>query len=232
MSKIEPTVEKEVSRVTERSTIKIANQRQDRPRNRPISLRVLALMRSAVSVLLAVLVAPAIGAERLPLPYYDWGACPFECCTYREWETSKPVVAREKPSEKAKEVFRVAARKRVIGITGVVITTKSGVTRILKPVELGYDKNGKGPLLSLRPGEAIYPLHYLGEGYDLFWYKGRTYSDQCCDPEGAFGNVPLADVIKIETRPETKWWVKFRDSKGRVGWSEVDDNFDHMDACE
>ena len=25
------------------------------------------------------------------LPYYDWGACPFECCTYRAWTTNDDV---------------------------------------------------------------------------------------------------------------------------------------------
>src|SRR5437773_1794841 len=26
-----------------------------------------------------------LAGDEPELPYYDWGACPFECCTYREW---------------------------------------------------------------------------------------------------------------------------------------------------
>ena len=175
---------------------------------------------------------PTFAGERLKLPHYDWGACPFECCTYKEWETTKPVVAREEPSNSSKTLFTVSAKQPVTGLTGVVITTKPGITLILKPVQLGYTKDEKGPMLSLKPGDKIYTLHYLGEGYDLFWYNGSTYSDQCDVSENAFGNVPFSSDVKVESRPKTNWWVKFKDSKGHVGWSEVNENFDHMDACE
>jgi len=168
---------------------------------------------------------------KLKLPFYDWGACPFECCTYRNWETNKPVIVRDKPSGTANELFRIPTHQPVLGITGVVITTKPGVSKIVKPVQLGYSKDGKGPLLSLLPGEAIYTLHYLGEGYELFWYEGHTYSDQSNVSEQAYGDVPFEGTVKVESRPETTWWVKIKDKKGRKGWSEESDGFDNMDAC-
>ncbi len=175
---------------------------------------------------------PALAEEKPKLPFYDWGACPFECCTYREWETTKPVVAREEPKANARKLFTLRAQQPVTGITGVVITTKPGVTRILKPLQLGYTKDDKGPMLSLKPGEKIYTLHYVGEANDLFWYQGNTYVDQCSVPEGAFGNVPFSAEVKVESRPKTRWWVKIKDQSGRIGWVEEQDNFAHMDACE
>jgi hypothetical protein len=189
-------------------------------------------MKFTTLFLLCAVSLPSIASEQLKLPYYDWGACPFECCTYKEWETNKPVIAHEKPLSSSKTLFAVPAKQAVTGLTGVVITTKPGVTRILKPVQLGYTKDEKGPMLSLKSGEKIYTLHYLGEGYDLFWYKGNTYSDQCDVSDNSFGNAPFASDVKVESRPKTIWWVKFKDSKGHVGWSEVNNNFDHMDACE
>ena len=30
--------------------------------------------------------------QKLSLPFRDVGACPFECCTYREWTANKPTV--------------------------------------------------------------------------------------------------------------------------------------------
>jgi hypothetical protein len=144
----------------------------------PLSIRLSQATKKHVAILfLCAITPPAIAIEQLKLPHYDWGACPFECCTYKEWETSKPVIAHEKPSNSSKSLFTIPAKQAVTGLTGVVITTKPGITRILKPVQLGFSKDGKGPLLSLMPGEKIYTLHYLGEGNDLFWYKGNTYSD-------------------------------------------------------
>jgi hypothetical protein len=189
-------------------------------------------MKYSTLLLLFGISLPTLASEQLKLPHYDWGACPFECCTYKEWETTRQVTAHEKPSNTSKVLFTVREKQAVTGLTGVVITTRPGVTRILKHVQLGYTKDEKGPMLFLMPGERIYTLHYLGEGYDLFWYKGNIYSDQCDVSENAFGDMPFASDVKVESRPQTSWWVKFKDSKGRVGWSKVNRNFDHMDACE
>jgi hypothetical protein len=60
-------------------------------------------------------------------------------------------------------------------LTGVEITTKAGRIKVLKPIELGYAEGIKYPAIKAVPGET---LHYLGEGFDLFWYKGKIYSDQ------------------------------------------------------
>ena len=42
-------------------------------------------MRTAAitGLLLALTQTPHSGAP--PMPYIDQGACPFECCTYRDW---------------------------------------------------------------------------------------------------------------------------------------------------
>ena len=171
-------------------------------------------------------------AAELPhLPYRDWGACPFECCTYKAWETTRAVAVHEKPDSSSKPVFTLGAGRSVQGITGVVITHQAGVTRILKPIEIGYDSKGKGPLLSLKAGERIYTLHYVGAGHDLFWYRGKIYTDQIALSDDAFGNISEAPLT-IESRPRTEWWAKIRSDNGHIGWTEVRDNFDHIDACE
>ena len=61
----------------------------------------------------------------------------------------------------------------VEGITGVVITSRPGISKVLSPMMLGDN-----PSVRVSPGEVLYTLHYMGEGYDLFWFRGRTYSDQ------------------------------------------------------
>ncbi len=192
------------------------------------TLRLIAL--STVSVV-CMLPTVSCAAELPRLPYRDWGACPFECCTYKTWETTRVVAVHERPDSASKPVFTLAARKPVQGIGGVVITHQVGITRILKPIEIGYDSKGKGPLLSLKAGERIYTLHDVGAAYDLFWYRGKVYTDQVGLSEDAFGNISEAP-LKIESRPRTEWWAKIRSDNGHIGWAEVRDNFDHIDACE
>ena len=121
---------------------------------------------------------------------------------------------------------------RVQGVTGVVVTVNYGVTKILKPVKVGYKKSGTSPELSLIAGDTIYTLHYLGEGYDLFWYRGQTYSDQIAVPEDSIGHAPYSDIVMAESRPKYEWWVKVKDSHGQMGWTDEATSFAHMDACE
>jgi hypothetical protein len=41
------------------------------------------------------------------LPYLDWGACPFECCTYREWVAIAPIDVYKSRDEKSNVVFKL-----------------------------------------------------------------------------------------------------------------------------
>ncbi len=186
----------------------------------------------AIVVLWAGSAVAQQGQEKPPLPYYDWGACPFECCTYREWEAVKPVTAFKTRSARSSAAFQIKKGQRVQGVTGVVVTTKYGITRILKPVQIGYTSPGKSPELSLSPGDVVYTLHYQGEASDLFWYHGKTYSDQISVPENAWGNVPYHEVLRVESRPKYAWWVKVKNRQGMVGWSKETEAFAHMDSCE
>ena len=105
------------------------------------------------------------------------------------------------------------------GLTGVVITTKYGITKIVQPIQIGYTHDSKSPELSLQPGEVVYTLHYQGEAYDLFWYKGKTYSDQISLPDNAWGTPPNSQALQIITRPEYEWWAIIQDKNGNIGWT-------------
>ena len=105
-------------------------------------------------------------------------------------------------NQKAEVAFRVEKGEWVRGIDGVVITHRYGVTKVLKQMELGYTKRGDKPVLSLQPGELVYTLHYLGEGSELFWYKGQVYSDQISagkpDPQSATPGTQCPSAISSE----------------------------------
>jgi hypothetical protein len=123
--------------------------------------------------------------------------------------------------------FRLKRGNRVDALTGVVVTLRPGRVRILAKMTL----DAASPV-SLQPGDVIYPLHYLGEGYDLFWFNGKAHSDQI-SVEVIEQEPTLKAQLSVEALSETEWWVKVKNAAGQVGWTVVGENFDgaSMDAC-
>lgn len=185
-------------------------------------------MKIVSCILLALTWTSVFGQEVPPLPYIDWGACPFECYTYGEWEVIRPVDAYSERSVTSKITLHLKKGQRVNGITGVVVTTQSGVVRILSPIKIGYSHNDKSedqePKLSLKAGDIVYTLEYLGEGNQLIWYQGNIYWDDQL--------YSRYDSVSTESSPKTEWWVKIKDYKGHTGWTKETKAFAHKDACE
>jgi hypothetical protein len=203
--------------------------------------RALAIMRAFVLFLVCVLACSAMAREKPPLPFYDWNACPFECCRYGSWTLRQSVSFHQSHAEGSRVTFRLEQGQIVTGITGVVITKRCGTTRATKSAEIvGIAKDGVSPSLSLKPGETICTLHSEGENESLFWYDGNLYSGELPDPEDS-GKSPRSEELRTETKPVTEWWVMIKAASvcngiscraGDVGWSRETSAFEHMDACE
>jgi len=112
----------------------------------------------------------------------------------------------------------------VEGITGVVITSRPGISKVLSPMMLGDN-----PSVRVSPGEVLYTLHYMGEGYDLFWFRGRTYSDQIAGDKPDPDPPPQDLKIQIVSRPQYVWWAKIKNGKGQIGWTDQTHRFTHVD---
>ena len=180
---------------------------------------------SAVLSTFALVSCFALAGDAPPMPFLDWGACPFECCTYREWVATGKVSLHKERSLTDPVVIVLHKGQRVQGITGVVITTQPGKLKILKPITLDAQKP-----VSLVPGDIVYTLHYLGEGYDLFWFKGQLHSDQISARKIELEPTPGASW-QVLALPEYDWWVKVKGAEDRIGWTNETDKFDNMDAC-
>lgn len=163
----------------------------------------------------------ALSSDQPPKNYKDDGACPFECCTYREWTVNKTTVFYEKPSADSKVVFTAAKGESVIAITGFVVTLTPGRVVVKKSIRLGQDDQKT----TVSPGDTLYLLHYEGEGFFKFWVHGQIYSDA----------IPFVgeqnEFLEAKSEPEGVWWVKVKNSKGIIGWSRETDHFDGEDAC-
>src|SRR5262244_3478925 len=87
------------------------------------------------------------------LPHFDWNACPFEGCTYRQWTAHEAVAVYDTWKENRRQVTQLAVGEKVNAITGVVITYKPGVIRVDEDV----------PDAKLKKGDVILTYTYHGE---------------------------------------------------------------------
>jgi hypothetical protein len=160
--------------------------------------------------------APSFEPVMLPggpaFPFEDWGACPMECCAYREWSVQKDTVVRTDRSEKAAAAFTVKAGEWVTGVTGMVIVTSPGRGVVKTSMKLGERQAS--------PGDVVEYLTYQGEGFFKVWFKGQML-------DGVEGYEPI--VMTVE--PVWEWWAEVRNSKGQVGWTNQTENFGHIYSC-
>jgi hypothetical protein len=97
------------------------------------------------------------------LPFYDWKACPFEGCSYRQWKARKQIAVYATWKQDRKPLTQLSKGDSVLGVTGVVITFRPGVIRLDRDL----------PEHNLKRGDTILTYAYRGEGYSAVWFKGR-----------------------------------------------------------
>lgn len=178
-----------------------------------------------VSTLLLTLsllhLSAAEGQERPPRDYENWGVCPFECCTYREWQADADIPVHQERSEHSAIVFRLHRDEKVDALTGVVVTNRPAEVHIDRPVKNGYAKDGAGPALSLNAGDVVYMLSPLGEGAYLFWYRGKIYTS----------GTDLAAMPGVDGKDaQFTWWKLVKNKHGKKGWT-TSEKFKGADAC-
>ena len=172
-----------------------------------LSTRIIFLLRFLLLGMLAssVIAAQTSGEKKPPNVYVDKGACPFECCTYREWEALADVAILDTPNGE-KTVGRVKKGEKVEALTGEVHSVPLRVV-----VRHDYPDSG------VKAGDAVYVLHYEGEGYWKVWHDGKALS--------------VADFSEEGPEPKSTWWVKLKTRSGVVGWTVSHGNFGNQDAC-
>lgn len=73
----------------------------------------------AASIFLIIAERVSSAPMRVPaVPHEDWGACPFECCSYGGWVAQKITPAFTLRSTSAPIAFRLTRGDAVIGMTG------------------------------------------------------------------------------------------------------------------
>ena len=163
----------------------------------------------------------ALPADERPPP--DWiarGACPFECCTYRDWGVVEQTDLYDQPfGSEIVGTLRPGAKVRAL--TGNVH---------LRPAALAVIHDHP----PLATGEIVFLLDYLGEGFSRYWRRGEVREDEispadfCLRPASAC----WTEFIEPEAvRRPPAWWIQIETTDGLRGWTDEPAHFDNKDAC-
>ena len=174
----------------------------------------------------------AVPPERRPADFYVTGeACPFECCTYREWSVEEEIelfASANGPSLGRK----LQPGERALGLTGNVHLRPRPIFLQRAIQADDFDSREK---VDIAAGDLIFELESEGEGYSHIWYRGRILSAETgwLLPQGclAIDAECWGDYLDDELKPaEYQWWVKVRLKDGSTAWAHAK-GFGNMDAC-
>ncbi|WP_317930255.1 hypothetical protein [Halioxenophilus sp. WMMB6] len=152
--------------------------------------------------------------------------CPFECCTYGQWQVVAPTNLFQAPAASSPVVAELAAGSQVSAVTGEVHTLQAGHVRVKR----AYQSDASGR--AYRAGSELFVYSYEGEGFYQVWFHGEMYSeevsfmagwDSCEEEETCWGEV-------LQT-PESEWWIQIETPFGERGWSNQPENFAGKDSC-
>lgn len=190
----------------------------------------------AVTACVALLIAGSalVSATQDPLPqgptlpFEAVGACPFEGCVYREWTAQASVVVRTERRAGAPASYQVQPGEKVTALTGVVVILRAGRVQFRAARRLQASPEP----IHIEPGQTLYLLNYLGEGFTNAWFNGRLYTDVdtaefynfACDVQ------PNRCAGTIIEPARTEWWVQVRNHLGRVGWTDEPEKFSDKNA--
>jgi hypothetical protein len=169
-----------------------------------------------------------------PGVYVDSGACPFECCTYREWQTRAAATLRAAPDSSAPVVATVPAGTKVDAVTGQVHVRPGRF--ILAHGMRAYSLPPAAPPApadSFAAGDTLGVYTYRGEGA---WKVRRLGSDaplvelMLAYPGTGCEQNDRCDGRFLE-KPESTWWIQIRTRDGVTGWTTDADAFDGKDRC-
>lgn len=188
-------------------------------------------MLRAIAFFVLAISPPSVAAaqSKPPIPYEDVGACPFECCSYRTWTVEQATNILKDRRDGSSVLFSVKHGDSVEGVTGVVVTSVAGRAVVKRETQFRGD--------TLKPGQEIMLLHYKGEGFWLYWYKGNIDdeffgdADNCSRATDPKHSLYAACAIEVSKQPTTVWWAKIRNKRGQEGWTRQVDHFGHIDAC-
>ena len=162
-------------------------------------------------------------SSKPPIPYDDYGACPFEGCVYREWVAKKDISVLKERKNDSPILCTVRAGEKIQAIFGIVTTLEPGIARAAKRIRLAG--------LIGDPGEMIYLLTYQGEGTWRTFFHG-TLVDGVPINESRYEAIKNDDPFIPEKKTNSIWWAKIETSQGNLGWTNEPWSFRNKDRFD
>jgi hypothetical protein len=165
--------------------------------------------------------------------FTSWGACPFECCVYREWLAEASVVVRVAPSERAAVVVTIPGGERFEADTGFVRVRSPQLVIVTAPVEAYYEPVGPGSGRpdTLEVGDTLLVVHHVGEGHWLLTDGENRFSAEQFWPTDDYTPYQGARGSAIGEH-EAEWWARVRTAAGAEGWIDAyASDLGNVDAC-
>jgi hypothetical protein len=167
------------------------------------------------------------------------GACPFECCIYRDWTARSviPLYADERGAVLLPDTLRPGETFTALGgnvhITGIrlLIVVDTLIADGI-PFRIAREREIDAPPYWF-PGDTLVMLDHVGEGSYNVWHEGRI------------AQIGYRWVVRAEFEPggrngayaigthATEWWIHVRRQTGTTGWYRYTPGLDvdGADAC-
>ncbi|HJT07243.1 MAG TPA: hypothetical protein VJ747_09970 [Stellaceae bacterium] len=192
--------------------------------------RIVLASLCAILLTIGLRLAPSQAEEGPPDVFIDAGACPFECCTYREWFADRDITLWDRPNS-TQIVAHLRKDDAVDGLTGEVhsipLRVTAGTDLPLTAIGPAVAGNAEAPDM-IKAGDVFYVLHYAGEGVWKVWHRGKVAELEVADETGTAAKPSPASWPR---RLKSTWWVQVRTRQGVVGWTVSKGNFRNQDQC-
>ncbi len=167
------------------------------------------------------------------------GACPFECCTYREWRAPVPLPRLSAPIDGA-PIDTIPVGEMFDAVTGIVFITGIQVIVVLDSLDGSGEPRPSVAASAVPwtavflPGDTLVALDYLGEGFFRAWDGAETREvQQFWWPVEAEEAAPgWASHGRAIGTYGSEWWIRSRRTDDVEGWFQAPDQYmPGSDAC-
>ena len=152
-------------------------------------------------------------------PYVVEPACPGEGCMYDEWLACAAVPVYASLGDATESISTLEVNERFSVLTGAVVVESPGIVAITRPARPVPFLEGED---IFQPGDTLYVLDYLGEGFYNTWFEGSFFETDQFWPGPDF--YPSSDYEyrgSVVQEVESSFWIQIRSEDQGERWVDV-----------
>ncbi len=163
--------------------------------------------------------APILPAN-LAFPFVKRPACPGEGCDYGTWLACDAVTVYAREADTTERAFNLVRDEPFEVLSGAVHVTRPEVVVVSRPThQIGFQKSG----VVFQPGDTLYVLSYIGEGFFDVWYRDSIIETEIFWPwENWFPAKDYEYGGEVIQQGDAAFWIQVRNGSGQEGWVPAD----------